>query len=463
MIVSPIKLIGPIKKIIGGLFFILLTIALSGNIQAQEKPAINPDEPVRNGNISGNVTNGKDSEGNPAGTPQNATSAPGFSDRAISRDRNAPRRINLQAFKLVNHVNALVGGFETGAGFGFGVEFTTADSLPGIELRAKLLGSTRLYRRFEAEAYFPKILDEKNHASVWFNYQKRTRDNFFGIGPRTAEDPETNFASDQRSYNFSLWRDFTSRLQAGLYLQMANTDAFAGSDKEDKPLDLLFSPNRTVKPPTRYAPGLNTNAKIFSYGVFAELDGRDNKRGLTKGAYLYARAASFDSLQNGPFSDFGWHETELDGRVYIPLRSDFTSLALRAFTELKAPKGGSQIPFYDLSWLGGRNHHRGFRNFRFRANKLLMFSVEPRQTIWKQKETKGLDIFVFGDAGQVWGDNRSTLDPQILANNKFDSKNWRFATGGGLQYRWNKSVAVRLEVGHSNETNMVFFSVSRGF
>jgi hypothetical protein len=50
-----------------------------------------------------------------------------------------------------------------------------------------------------------------------------------------------------------------------------------------------------------------------------------------------------------------------------------------------------------------------------------------------------------------------------LANDKFSSQNWRFAIGGGLQYRLNKSTGFRLEVGHSNESNQIFFSVGRGF
>lgn len=408
------------------------------------------------------VTGKDDSTGNTTGgnAPQLGG---GFGKRALQRDRNAPRRENTQAIKLVKHVNALLNGFEQGAGFGFGIELTTADLLPGIEFRAKALTSTRFYRRFELQAYVPKLGSENTHLDIWFNYQKRTRDNFFGIGPRTPEDPETNFASDQRSYNAVLSHDFAKGIQAGVYAQVANTDAYRGEDDQDAPVDTLFSGRPNVTPITRFLPGLNVNAKLFSYGVFVEVDKRNNERGLPKGGYVYARGASFDGLENDIFDDFGWNEIELDGRVYIPLGSDFTSLALRAYTELKDPKRGSQIPFYDQAYYGGRSHGRGFRNFRFRGNNVLLLAVEPRQTVWKQSETKGVDVFAFGEGGQVWGDNRSRTNPLVLANDKFASENWRFGIGGGVQYRWNKSTAVRVELGHSNETNMVFFSVSRGF
>lgn len=399
-----------------------------------------------------------------AATASTGTQVSGLNDRAQSEDRNAPRRENVQAFKIAgNYVKALLGGFEQGAGFGFGVELSTAELIPAIEFRAKAFTSTRFYRRFELEAFVKKLGDEKTHLDLWFNYQKRTRDNFFGLGPRTPESLETNFASDQRSYNAMIYRDFTPKVQAGLYAQLANTDAYQGEDDKDPAINTFFSGRPTTSPITRFLPGLNVNAKIFSYGAFAEFNGRDNTRGLPKGGYGYARVASFEGLDNDNFADFGWNELELDGRAYIPLGSDFTSLALRAFTELKNPKRGSQIPFYDQAWLGGRSYVRGFKNFRFRGNNTLVLTVEPRQTIWKQSETKGADVFVFGDGGQVWGDNRSRTNAQILANDKFSSQNWRFAMGGGGQYRLNKSTAFRVEFGRSNEGTMVFFSVGRGF
>jgi outer membrane protein assembly factor BamA len=207
-------------------------------------------------------------------------------------------------------------------------------------------------------------------------------------------------------------------------------------------------------------------AKILSYGAYGEFDRRNNDRGLTKGFYLYGRFASADGLDydNKPvFQDYGWLEGELDGRAYVPLFSDRTSLAVRGFSELKSPKGGSQIPFYDLSYLGGRSNLRGLPNYRFRGDNSVLFSGELRQTVWQKSEASGLDIFGFADVGQVWGDNRSKTNTAILQNHDLDSGNWRTGAGGGFQYRLSKSFAFRAEVGHSNERSLLYFSFSRGF
>ncbi len=393
-----------------------------------------------------------------------ASQISGTGVKTESRDRNAPRRENLQAVEFAGgHVNALIGGFEQGAGFGFGAELSSADSIPGIVFRAKLLTSTKFYRRVEGEAYIPKVFNEKTHASIWFNYLYRSRDNFFNIGPRSPENPETNFAVEERSYNFSLSHDIFKDSQIGVYARVANSASYRGENKDDIPIDTIFSGRPTTLPITRWLPGLNTNSKIFSYGVFGEFDLRNNEHGLTQGGYGYVRLASHEGLKNETFSDFGWNEVELDGRVYIKLGSDSSSLALRAYSELKDPKRGSQIPFYEQAYFGGRSHGRGFANFRYRGNNSLLLSVEPRQTVWKKSEKRGIDAFVFGDFGQVWGDNRLLTNSQVLANDKFDSANWRVGVGGGFQFRWNRSTAVRLDFARSNETSRIYFSMSRGF
>jgi outer membrane protein assembly factor BamA len=380
------------------------------------------------------------------------------------RERNFPERSSRTAIGLGSkYVSAVFRGMRQGAGQALGVEFSTADEIPGVELRATAQVSTKLYRVFEVEAYVPHLGDAKTHADIWFNYGRRTEDDFFGIGPRVSRALDTNYSLEERSFNAGVFRDFTESAQAGVYLRRRNSRAFRGEDDAEPAVDLLFSGNPAAVPASRFLPGLNTTADIFSAGAYALLDRRDNSRGLTRGAYLYGRLATNDGLSRATFSDYGWFETELDGRGYIPLGSDKTSAALRAYAWLKDPRGGSQIPFYDMAFLGGRTYVRGYDNYRYFGNNLLMFSTELRQTVWSKSERRGVDVFAFGDAGQVWGDNRSQSDPTVLGNDRFDSSNWRASVGGGAQYRISRAFAVRAEVGHSNEGNKFYLSFSRGF
>jgi outer membrane protein assembly factor BamA len=382
----------------------------------------------------------------------------------IYRERNFPERTRRTALQIgSDYTSFVVGGLRQGTGFLGGLEVSTADKIPSVEFRATAQLSTKLYRVLEGEAYVPRVGDERTHADIWFNYTRRTRDDFFGIGPRIGRANETNYSLIDRSFNAGLFRDFTRRAQAGVYFRFRNSRAFRGEDEDDPPVDLLFSGDRAAVPPSRFLPGLDTGAEIFSFGAYGLYNGRDNSRGLTRGAFFYGRLATNDALKHGAFSDFGWTEAELDARAYVPLGSDKTSAAMRAYALLKDPKGASQIPFYDMASLGGRTNVRGFRSYRYTGNNLLLFSTELRQTVWSKSAAKGVDVFAFGDAGQVWGDKRSQTDATVVRNDHFSSGNWRASVGGGAQYRFGAALTLRLDVAHSSEANKVYFSFTRGF
>ncbi|MEP7270665.1 MAG: BamA/TamA family outer membrane protein [Acidobacteriota bacterium] len=384
--------------------------------------------------------------------------------KVTSEGRKAPRRQELTVISFgTKYVNALFGGFEQGSGFGFGVQFTTADKIPGVKFRARALVSTRFYRKFELSAYLPKVGSDKNHGEVWFTYLRRTRDTFFGLGPRSNEADRTNFDLETRDIEGMFVRDFTPKLSAGLYLGRINISSYRGQFEDEPPIDILFSGNPNVQPITRWVPGLREHLEFFAYGGFFEADGRNDDHGLTRGGFLYARAASADGINNNLPTTYGWTEGQIDGRVYVPLFSDKTSFAFRAMADLRSPKGGSQIPFYMNSFLGGRSFVRGFTNYRFRSHNLLLFSGELRQTVYAMKEDRGVDIAFFGDLGRSWGDTRSKTNAAIIRNDKFGEAPWRASFGPAVQFRYNKDLAVRIDWGHSTERNILYFSISRGF
>jgi hypothetical protein len=465
-----------LKKMLPVCLVAMAMIAVSAPITclAQEADANHSATKAASRTDDSTASGGQEIKADPAdpgttpGTPATSggqTGVAGLTGRASSFSRNGPTRESFITMDLgTKYAKAVVGGFEQGAVLGLGVQFTTADLIRFVEFRATALTSPILYRRFEGEAYIPKVFDKKTHADIWFDYLRRTKDDFFGIGPRIPNTSQTNFDLEQRSYNVSLYHDFTTAIQVGGYFSESNSATYRGQRNRDIPIDRLFSGDQNSVPASAYAPGLFTNSKLMSYGGFAVYDLRNNSSGLTKGAYFYGRIGSAQGLKDkSAFSDYGWLEAELDARGYIPLGSDKTSLAVRGYASLKDARGASQIPFYDLSFLGGRMYGRGFKNFRFRGNNLVLGSVELLQTVWTQREDRGLDVFGFGDAGQVWGDNRSQTDPAILANRGFDSSNWRASVGGGVQYRYSSKLAGRIEVGHSNERSLIYVSISRGF
>jgi outer membrane protein assembly factor BamA len=404
--------------------------------------------------------------GQPDANDSNATKSGLMTDRVMERGRKFPLRDTWTAIKIAKHINGIFGGLEQGAGPGFGLELTTADAIPGIEFRATMLTTNKLYRRFEGEIYIPKIGDDKTHADFWYGYLRRTEDNFFGIGALTPLSARTNFDIERRSINGGLYRDFTENLQAGIYVSYINSNAYDGKDSKSPSIDTVFSGNPSVEPFNLWTPGLHSGSKVIAYGLFGEYDRRNHESGLTQGFYFYGRFGSVDGLNkgNGIFSNYGWFDSQFDARGYIPLFSNKTSLALRVAANLKSVKGGSQIPFYDMSFLGGFNYVRGFNTYRFRDNNALISNMELRQTVYSfKKEHRGIDLIGFGDAGQVWGHTLSSLTPDSMSHNYFANRNWKAGTGGGIQYRHTKSLTVRIDAATSQDGQRIYFSASRGF
>jgi hypothetical protein len=377
--------------------------------------------------------------------------------------RDVPVRETLATVNLgIPYARAILGGFEQGAGIGGGVSVTSAGAIPAVEFRAAALTSTQGYRRFDLEAFLPRIGGSRNHADVWFSYLRRDID-FFGIGPRTSTDVATQFAMARRSYQGSVSRDLTNHLQGGVYTQIMNARSSPSTDTTGTPIDQTFSSTPTPSPED-WIPGFLSNTQVLSYGAFLAYDTRDNSIGLTRGVNIYGRVASVDQLgHRDALSAYRWVEKEFDARGYAPLGSPRTSLLLRSRAQFKTPKGGSQIPFYDLSWLGGREYLRGYHSYRFRGNNVLLLSTELQQTMLAMSAVRGVDLFASADTGQVWGDARSATDPVILDNQTFRSRNWHSGLGGGLQYRHSRSLAARVEVGRSRERTLIYVSLSRGF
>jgi hypothetical protein len=365
------------------------------------------------------------------GTVDTAITPPLATDVAVdkcleSTCRQVPLRETLTAIRLgTSYARAIFGGFEQGSGIGGGLQLTTGAEFPAVEFRAAALTSTQRDERYDVEAYLPNIGGSRNHADLWFSYVQRETD-FYGIGPRTSEELKTTFAIERRSYQASLYRDFTNHADGGVYAQVMNTQSA---------LDR--------------AP---TSSEILSYGGFLAYDTRDNSVGLTRGIDLFGRIASADAVgSNSAPASYGWFETELDARGHIPLGSPKTSLLLRSRAQLKTPRGGSEIPYYELSWLGGRQYLRGYHSYRFRDNNVLLLASELQQTVYSMTGVRGIDLFASAETGQVWG------------GQDFNSHNWESGLGGGLQYRHSRSIAARIEAGRSREHIAIYASLSRGF
>ncbi len=428
--------------------------------------------------------------------PQGGGGVAGFTDRVKTRSTNLPDREGLTLINVgTPYVNAIFGGIPDGAGLAGGIEFTTADKLGSqFELYGDAIVSIRKYRRFEAGAVIGK---ERDRGEVRFRYTRRVKDNFFGLGPFSDQVPvvdpvfgpvggETNFDHEERAFQAGYSHYFDpNRWAVGVYVAYTSASIYEGDDDADPSIFLLYRPYTAIEAaiPVSEAvfssqlPGLGAGSKVFSYGVYTEADYRNENDGLTKGGYAYLRFASHTGTDSsdlntfvGPVA-FGWNQFTADLRGYIPLFNNKNSLALRFYTDLNHNRGGDVIPFYELARIGGPSSLRGFDTFRFYGANSLFFQGEYRRTVytWGDDEvSKGVDINIFGDAGQVWelGYDARVFQPSIPSferSDSFDFDNYEADGGFGVTVRVSKGFALRLDYGHSNESNKVRLGFTRGF
>ena len=425
--------------------------------------------------------------------------ASGFQGRVRSIERNAPNReqftlIGLDSKDGSGHFNALFGGIPEGAGLSGGLQITTGKSIENFELYGAAAFSIRKYQLYEVGAVVSPG-SEGWGADARFRYLRRPRDNFYGVGPEsmveTGVNPnngllfggETNYDLEQRSYAGTLHYDFSKELDIGVYVEHKSHSLYEGDDDSDPLIgsvyQLYFPGNSDIRFPDPdgsrpVVPGLEFGTSYISYGAYLEYDARNNDEGLTKGGYVYARVASHDGTgdENDPgLHDVGWVQATFDLRGYLPLFSDWTSLAGRYFTDLNARKGGSFIPYYSMPRLGGNASLRGFDTFRFTGANAALFSLELRQTVMRfgDDEDKGLDVIFFGDAGQVWGHGYEIPtvtpfnNPVLLDGEDFDTDHFEVDGGVGIGVRMSKGFGIRFDYAHSNEDDKVRLVFSRGF
>ena len=120
---------------------------------------------------------------------------------------------------------------------------------------------------------------------------------------------------------------------------------------------------------------------------------------------------------------------------------------MRIATELTEPFSDKQIPFYYLSELGRHETIRGFGRGRFRANDMILASLEYRYPIWRR-----IDATFFVDTGKVSNN---------LAD-EFNTDNLEVTFGAGLRLFNRNGLILKTEFGRSDDGVRYYFSLNQG-
>ncbi|GIW40852.1 MAG: hypothetical protein KatS3mg076_1429 [Candidatus Binatia bacterium] len=280
---------------------------------------------------------------------------------------------------------------------------------------------------------------------------------FFGLGNNeVGPDPASTHEFQEVAGALTLgWRPF-ERVALNFGIGLRYVDIRRGKRKEDFP----FTPDEFPG-----LPGIH-GGKVTPFALSVVWNTRDDVVRPTRGWRLIAKIIHNDSILLG---DFQFTRFLVDASYLRSFRAGRQIFGVRVAGEWSvAPRG--EVPFWELSELGGPDTLRGFFPHRFVGRGRVLFNGEYRFRIhefdffdlWRVR----VDGVLFGDGGRVFIDRDDleeefTLDERILERIISD---FQWSAGAGLRFALSQALLARIDVGFSEEERaLVYLSFGHTF
>jgi len=256
-------------------------------------------------------------------------------------------------------------------------------------------------------------------------YRNLPDERFFGLGPNSKQEDETNFQQLQPLTYFSNGTRFTEKVQADLILGFEHDEVGDGKSGGSPSTNTVYTEQEL--------PGIDVPASMARVGLDVFWDRRNRKFRPSSGFWLATAGGAIyepDKTKFGfttVFADFRWYYDLFYERIlFVRLAANFTD-----------PLPGREIPFYKLAELGHTNTIRGYTRGRFRDRDAVWTNIEYRYPIWRI-----LDGAFFADFGYVSQDVFSKVF-------KIDDVIW--AVGGGVRLWDMDGARLRAELGYGQD------------
>lgn len=251
-------------------------------------------------------------------------------------------------------------------------------------------------------------------------------ENFYGIGNKTTEANAETITYNVIKTDLSLLKKIQKNFYGGIHYNYANYFNVYANNLASHVLDFLTGGDGSIQ---------------SGLGVELLLDSRDNINYSTKGWF-----ALFDvTWNNTKFkSSTNYFAIDADIRKYHKLSSGAV-LALQGIVKIKE----GEVPFTQLSYLGGGNIMRGFYAGRFRDKDLVALQAEYRRHLWRN-----WGYVLFAGTGKV-----SSEWDQINGNDLQQSLGFGFRRSISKQNKVN----LRLDFGFGNGQGNFYINIAEAF
>lgn len=313
--------------------------------------------------------------------------------------------------------------------------------------------TTNEYQIYEFLLGAPRIMAKEDswlYLMLYGEYDLIPDYRFFGIGNNTEnemDDPDDEEVGDESSFEFEM---ALARIVLGYHPGMNLYIALEGFYKEvwlDSG-DNDDLPNGMIK----YAllPGTK-GGKTSGMGIALIYSTRNDQWRATEGQRIELK---FEDVGSHFGADYDFSRFVLDYRKFIHLFGKYNVLALHA--RIDALEGvDSEIPWWELASIGGRDSIRGLWEARFRGKSSVLGNAEFRYHIMDLKSTKYkfidfiIDGNLFLDVGQVFLNEKVINDGLAL--------DYHSGYGFGFRFTTPPNLMGRMDIGFSTEQQWAFY------
>lgn len=273
-----------------------------------------------------------------------------------------------------------------------------------------------------------------------FKYEKRTREDFFGVGNKTSRGQSNTYKLEAMNFDTRWGRDF--KLPCGVLnlegeFLYRDVRIFGGKDGAKHNIRERFRESSLA--------GV-TGGDYYGVGFNLKHDDRDDSDDPHHGGYRKFSMLYHEGI-NG--AQFEFIKYRFEAAQFFPVWNTGNVFTFRFAAETNDKINHGTLPFFEMARLGGFNSLRGYQYNRFFDNSSIWTSFEYRYNIWTFKQYK-LDLAPFLDVGSVFGES----DELARA---------RFSYGGALRFRSKNVVKIDLEMGRSSEGTQFYIKYAVPF
>ncbi len=261
---------------------------------------------------------------------------------------------------------------------------------------------------------------------------------FFGLGPNSRKEDETNYTLREAVGLFTLGRRIIPDLVLSLSERVRYVTIEQGAVTSLPFLGDVF----------KGLPG-EEGGLIWAHRLALTYDTRDSRATPSRGCFgeAFVEGAARTLGSHTSFVRYG-----LEGRLWWPL---FDARLVTVTRGLFGWVEGSALPFFELNTLGGDTTLRGFGDHRFLDRGRILLNIEERIrtfTFTYEDIRTTLELALFVEAGQVFH-----------TWTELSTKNVQTVSGVGLRLVVTSKLVAKIDIGFGSEGIAIFTGLDYPF